>query len=104
MACCAAATLSTLAQAHTGADRFFVGPYATTDADTEAVHSRKMFKIPFVLTSKCGLAAPGGHVTVLYFWTTLYPVIVGLGADMITACKSLIDAFDPPRSYQGSHS
>lgn len=91
--CCAADTLSAAAQAHTGDTRFFVGPYAAADADVEAVHSRKMFKIPFFLTSKCGLAAPGGRVTVQYFWTTLYPVIVGLGADTITACKFLIDAF-----------
>ena len=91
--CSAPDTIHAAAQAHTGPGRFLLGPYAPGDAGVTATHSRKFFEIPYFLISKCGKAAPGGHVTVLYFWITLYPLIVAKGPAMVAACKPLLDAF-----------
>ena len=102
--CSTPETISTAAQAHTANDRFLVGPYAAGDAGVTATHSRKFFEIPYFLISKCGKAAPGGQVTVQYFWTTLYPLIVAKGAEVVAACKPLIDAFRLAATNDGTGS
>ncbi len=86
--CLAADAIHAAAQAHTGANLFAVGPHATADPGVTATATRKIFKIPFFLLQHF-LAIPNGVDVALYFWRTIFPLMLGREVEL----NALIDFF-----------
>ena len=90
VSCLAADAIHAAALAHTGANLFTSGPHDIADPGVTATATRKIFKIPFFLLQHF-LAIPDGADVALYFWRTIFPLILAEGREV--ELKSLVDFF-----------